>query len=80
MWIVDDDQPFTTLENKYFRQMVRMLNPDALVPSADTIKKNVMECFKEEQDKMKKLFQVSFNVKFVILFKYNIYIIFINLF
>lgn len=74
MWIVDDDQPFTTLENKYFRQMVRMLNPDALVPSADTIKKNIMEYFKEEQEKMKKLFQVSF--KFIILLKYNIYIIF----
>lgn len=40
--------------------MVKMLNPDALVPSADTVKNDIMKIFEEEQKKMKKLFQVSF--------------------
>ena len=40
--------------------MVKMLNTDALVPSADIAKKDIMESFEEEQKKMKKLFQVSF--------------------
>ena len=40
--------------------MMKMLNPDALVPSADTVKKDIMVSFEEEQKKMKKLFQVSF--------------------
>jgi hypothetical protein len=57
-WIISDDQPFTTLENKCYRQMVKLLNPDALVPSADTIKSDIIKSFEEEQGKMKKLFQV----------------------
>lgn len=40
--------------------MVKVLNPDAVVPTADTIKKDIMECFEKEQGVRKKLFQVSF--------------------
>src|SRR5215216_4942682 len=57
-WIITDDQPFTMLENKYFQQMIKFLNSDALIPSADTLKKNIMKIFEMEQKKMKKLFQV----------------------
>ena len=39
--------------------MVKILNPDALVPTADTIKNDIMESFKEERKKRKILFQVS---------------------
>ncbi|CAB5217264.1 unnamed protein product, partial [Rhizophagus irregularis] len=56
-WVIDDDQPFTTLENKYFRQMIKVLNSDALVLSADTIKNDILESFNVEQKKMKELFQ-----------------------
>ncbi|POG61509.1 hypothetical protein GLOIN_2v1703549, partial [Rhizophagus irregularis DAOM 181602=DAOM 197198] len=38
-------KPFTTLENKYFRQMIKVLNSDALVLSADTIKNDILESF-----------------------------------
>lgn len=40
--------------------MIKVLNPDALIPTADTIKKDIMESFEEEQQKRKILFQVSF--------------------
>ena len=36
-----------------------MLNSDALVPKADTIKNDIMDNFKEEQEKRKVLFQVT---------------------
>ena len=34
--------------------MVKLLNPSALVPLANTIKNDIMENFKEEQKKMMK--------------------------
>ncbi len=40
--------------------MVKVLNPSAIVPTADTIKKDIMEGFEEEKIKRKKFFQVSF--------------------
>ena len=52
--------------------MVKMLNPNALVPSADTVKNDIMKTFEEEQKKMKKLFQVILNICIYILFKYLI--------
>jgi hypothetical protein len=36
-----------------------VLNSNALVPKADTIKKDVMENFEEERKKRKILFQVN---------------------
>jgi hypothetical protein len=58
-WIINDDQPFTTTENIHFRHMVKMLNSDALIPTADTIKNDIMEGFEEECKKRKILFQVG---------------------
>lgn len=40
--------------------MVKVLNSDALVPKADTIKKDIMESFEEEKKKRKNLFKVNF--------------------
>ncbi|GBB89254.1 hypothetical protein RclHR1_15940003 [Rhizophagus clarus] len=42
-WIIADDQPFTTVENMHFQNMVKVLNSDALVPKADTIKNDIIE-------------------------------------
>jgi hypothetical protein len=39
--------------------MVKLLNPDALVPKADTIKNDIMETFEEERNKRKVLLQVN---------------------
>ena len=42
--------------------MVKVLNPDALVPKADTIKRDVMENFEEERKKRKSLLQVNISI------------------
>jgi len=39
--------------------VVKVLNPDALVPKADAIKSDIMERFEEEREKRKALFQVN---------------------
>ena len=39
--------------------MVKVLNSDALVPKADTIKGDIMESFKEERKKRKTLLQIN---------------------
>ena len=39
-----------------------MLNSDALISKADTIKGDIMECFEKEQEKRKILFQVIFQI------------------
>ena len=50
----------------YFQQMVNTLNPNALIPGADTIKNDIMMKFNEEQLNFQKLFQVSFlNIYFL---------------
>jgi hypothetical protein len=40
--------------------MVKVLNPDAVVPKADAIKKDIMDSYEEEKKKRESLFQVSF--------------------
>lgn len=52
--------------------MIKFLNSNALIPSADTAKKDIMEIFEMEQIKMKMLFQVSLKFMFYIFLK-NIY-------
>ncbi len=42
--------------------MIKVLNSDALIPKADTIKGDIMECFEKEQEKRKILFQVIFQI------------------
>jgi hypothetical protein len=54
-----EDQPFTTTESKHFQNMVNVLNSDASIPKADTIKEDIMERFKEEREKRKILFKVN---------------------
>ncbi len=40
--------------------MVKVLNSDAIVPKADSIKNDIMESFEEERKKRMILFQVIF--------------------
>lgn len=60
--MIDDDQLFITLENKYFQKIINILNLDTLVSSADIIKNDILESFKVKQKKMSKLFQVILNI------------------
>ncbi|CAG8790433.1 17653_t:CDS:1, partial [Cetraspora pellucida] len=41
-WIVLDSLPFITTESKHFQQIIKLLNPNAHVPTGDTIKNDIM--------------------------------------
>jgi hypothetical protein len=57
--------------------MIKLLSLDAFVPLGDTIKNDILESFKDEQERMKKLFQVILNIYInVVIFK-NIYLLYI---
>jgi hypothetical protein len=45
-WVVQDDQPFTAVETARFRSL---FSPDTVIPSADTIKNEVMKTYKEKK-------------------------------
>jgi hypothetical protein len=62
----------------HFRNMIKLLNPDALVPKADTIKNDIMETFEEERKKRKVLLQVNtymYKNNFKIFLKLILYIL-----
>lgn len=45
MWIVTDDQPFTVVECPEFCSLIKICNPDAKIPSADTMKNDILKLF-----------------------------------
>ncbi|CAG8787808.1 15736_t:CDS:2, partial [Racocetra persica] len=51
------NQPFTTVENKHFRQMIKLLNPNATIPVEDTIRNDIIKSFKDESINIKCLLQ-----------------------
>jgi hypothetical protein len=57
-WIVCSDQAFTEIENNNFRNILRLLNHDALPPTADTIKNDIMETFSVERNNIRQILQV----------------------
>ncbi|CAG8796190.1 12516_t:CDS:2, partial [Dentiscutata erythropus] len=56
-WIVLDNQPFTAVENKHFRKMIKLLNPIATIPTGDTIRNNIIKSYKDESIDIKFLLQ-----------------------
>ncbi|CAB4384487.1 unnamed protein product [Rhizophagus irregularis] len=46
-WIIKNDLPFTCVKSEDFRSMIRLLRKDAFIPSADTIKNNIISIFDE---------------------------------
>jgi hypothetical protein len=46
--------------------MIRLLNPDALVPSADTVKNDIIKNYEIEKKKIETLFQV---ISYIIIYK-----------
>ena len=57
-WIICFDQPFTKVENNEFRNVLRLLNHDALPPTADTIKTDIMEIFSVERNNIRQILKV----------------------
>jgi len=59
LWIASDDQPFTLVECYDFQLLMNLCNPRISLPSADTIKNDILKLFKINQEKIKKILQVS---------------------
>lgn len=57
-WIISTDQPFTTVEDISFQELIKLCNPDAKVPSASTVKNDIMKDFDHERGKIRTLLQV----------------------
>ncbi|CAG8809415.1 29447_t:CDS:2, partial [Racocetra persica] len=51
------NQPFTTVENKHFRQMIKLLNPNTTIPVGDTIRNDIIKSFEDESINIKCLLQ-----------------------
>ena len=59
IWISADDQPFNITESYEFRDLIRLCNPNAFIPTGDTIKHDVLKMFKSYQINVQNLLQVS---------------------
>jgi len=58
------------VEREELRGLFQLLNPDAISPSADTIKNHIMKAFTKEHTHLKEILQVKFifNIKLLIEF------------
>ncbi|PKB92021.1 hypothetical protein RhiirA5_257970, partial [Rhizophagus irregularis] len=45
-WIATDDQPFTVVESPEFRYVIQICNAEAQIPTADTIKSDILKLYK----------------------------------
>lgn len=57
-WIINDSQPFTTVENPEFRDLLVLLKPDIIIPSASTIRNEIKSAFTESYNNIKIKLQV----------------------
>ncbi|CAB5217378.1 unnamed protein product [Rhizophagus irregularis] len=57
-WIVKNDLPFTCVESEDFRSMICLLRKDAFIPSADTIKNDIISIFDESKKKINSILQI----------------------
>ena len=53
-WVVRNDQPFTAVEasRQSFRSMFNLTKPGIAIPSGNTIKRDIMECHREEEGRV----------------------------
>jgi len=56
-WIIINQHPFTIVEELKFIDYIHILNPDAVLISADTIKRKIMDLYTVNIDKMQESFQ-----------------------
>jgi hypothetical protein len=57
-WIVSTNQAFTAVEAPTFQQLIKLCNGSAHVPSATTVKNDIMKDFDEQRGKIYALLQV----------------------
>ncbi|CAB5364884.1 unnamed protein product [Rhizophagus irregularis] len=57
--IVKNNLPFTCVESEDFRNMIHLLHKDAFIPSADTIKNDIISIFDESKKKINSILQMA---------------------
>jgi hypothetical protein len=53
-----NDLPFTCVESEEFRNLIYNLRKDAFIPSADTVKTEIINFFNSNQKKIRTILQV----------------------
>jgi hAT family C-terminal dimerisation region/BED zinc finger len=56
-WFTRECMPFTVVESPCFRKFVRMLKPETVIPSADTIKRETISMFDTEKNRVRAMLQ-----------------------
>jgi hypothetical protein len=56
-WVALDDQPFIAVEQKSFLEMIASIDPALEIRSADTIRRDLMQLFDAEKQRVRKLLQ-----------------------
>ena len=56
-WIIVSQQPFTVVEEPNFIEFVHSLRPTALIPSADTVKRDISKLYETNIKKLRNFFQ-----------------------
>ncbi|CAB4400312.1 unnamed protein product [Rhizophagus irregularis] len=59
IWITIDDQPFTITEYQEFKELFKVCNKKAELPSADTVWKDVLKLYNKYRIDVKHMLQVS---------------------
>ena len=66
---------FNSIESKDFHNLINYLHKDALVPSANTIKKEIINTFNNSKKKIQQVLQVN---KLYLLYKIYFLLIILN--
>jgi hypothetical protein len=61
-WIIIEDQPFSTVEKIFFQKMIKRLNSEVNIPSADTIHNDITKFFQSETEYIKKELKVYYKL------------------
>jgi hypothetical protein len=66
-WIVINQHPFTIVEEFSFISLISSIRPNTKIPSADTIKRNIINAYEINRDKVQIFFQnISGKISFTL--------------
>lgn len=76
IWVASDDQPFTITEGDKFQRLIKLCNAKVEIPSADTIRNDILNLYNNYRTNMKNKLQVSkFYYCFIIINNIKFFII-----
>ena len=59
IWVTIDDQPFTVTEYQEFKELFKVCNEKAKLPSADTVRRDILKIYEKHRIDVKHMLQVS---------------------